>query len=68
MNDAPYISFCVVNTNEREMLLSCLASIHAHPPERPFEVLVLDNASEDGSAGAVEAAYGDGVQLSSAFC
>lgn len=50
------LSFCVVNTNGRELLLRCLASIRATaPPELEHEVLVLDNASDDGSAAAVEA-------------
>src|SRR5436309_4194168 len=48
------LSYCVVNTNGRELLLRCLDAIDAtHPPEVEREVLVLDNASEDGSADAV---------------
>jgi N-acetylglucosaminyl-diphospho-decaprenol L-rhamnosyltransferase len=48
------LSYCVVNTNGREDLLACLAAIErTHPPEIEHEVLVLDNASADGSAGAV---------------
>jgi GT2 family glycosyltransferase len=50
----PEVSYCVVNTNGREHLLACLAAIEAaHPPGVEREVLVLDNASEDGSADAV---------------
>jgi N-acetylglucosaminyl-diphospho-decaprenol L-rhamnosyltransferase len=49
-----------VNTNGRELLLACLAAIeHAHPDGVEREVLVLDNASEDGSAEAVRALGGD---------
>jgi N-acetylglucosaminyl-diphospho-decaprenol L-rhamnosyltransferase len=52
----PLLSYCVVNTNGREHLLACLEAIAAtHPPEVPHEVLVLDNASDDGSVAAVEA-------------
>ena len=48
------LSYCVVNTNAREHLLACLAAIeNAHPAGLEAEVLVLDNASEDGSAAAV---------------
>jgi N-acetylglucosaminyl-diphospho-decaprenol L-rhamnosyltransferase len=44
----------VVNTNGREDLLACLDAIgRTHPQEVEHEVLVLDNASEDGSAEAV---------------
>ena len=48
------LSYCVVNTNGRDDLLACLAAIERTAPatiER--EVLVLDNASDDGSAAAV---------------
>ncbi|MEA2257040.1 MAG: hypothetical protein QOG35_3085 [Solirubrobacteraceae bacterium] len=48
------ISFCVVNTEQRELLLRCLDAIAAERESLPFEteVLVLDNASGDGSATA----------------
>ena len=48
------LSYCVVNTNGRNYLLACLDAIernHADGDER--EVLVLDNASDDGSVEAV---------------
>jgi hypothetical protein len=57
---APTLSYCVVNTNGRELLLACLAAIeHTHPAGVEREILVLDNASEDGSAEAVRALGGD---------
>ncbi len=57
---APTLSYCVVNTNGRELLLACLAAIErTHPAGVEREVLVLDNASEDGSAEAVRALGGD---------
>jgi GT2 family glycosyltransferase len=59
----PEISICVVNTNGCEMLLACLESIFANPPSGEFEVLVLDNASDDGSGAAVRVKYGDRVRL-----
>jgi N-acetylglucosaminyl-diphospho-decaprenol L-rhamnosyltransferase len=50
------LSYCVVNTNGREHLLACLAAIRdTHPAGVGHEVLVLDNASDDGSADAVRA-------------
>jgi N-acetylglucosaminyl-diphospho-decaprenol L-rhamnosyltransferase len=52
----PTLSYCVVNTNGREYLLACLAAIErTHPAGVEHEILVLDNASEDGSADAVRA-------------
>jgi N-acetylglucosaminyl-diphospho-decaprenol L-rhamnosyltransferase len=48
------LSYCVVNTNGRELLLTCLEAIgRTHPPRIEHEILVLDNASDDGSAEAV---------------
>ena len=59
----PRISFCIVNTNARELVLECLGSIFEHPPATEFEVIVLDNASADGSASAIRERYGERVQL-----
>jgi GT2 family glycosyltransferase len=59
----PTISYCVVNTNGRDYLLACLAAIEAtHPEGMGREILVLDNASDDGSADAVRA-LGGGIRL-----
>jgi len=57
------LSYCVVNTNGREFLLACLGAIErTHPPAVEHEILVLDNASDDGSVDAVRA-RGDNVRL-----
>ena len=47
------LSICIVNWNTRDLLLDALASIYDAPPQFLFEVVVVDNASEDGSALAV---------------
>ena len=48
------LSYCVVNTDGRDELLACLEAIERTAPEGvEREVLVLDNASSDGSAEAV---------------
>lgn len=48
------LSYCVVNTNGRDFLLACLEAIErTHPEGVEHELLVLDNASGDGSADAV---------------
>jgi len=57
---APTLSYCVVNTNGRDYLLACLGAIErTHPQAVEHEILVLDNASDDGSADAVRAREGD---------
>ncbi|WP_166260763.1 glycosyltransferase family 2 protein [Marinobacter salicampi] len=59
----PLVSIIVVSYNTREMTLACLRSVFAETHSFEFEVLVLDNASEDGSASAIEADFGDRVRL-----
>ena len=54
------LSYCVVNTGGRDYLLDCLAAIErTHPDGVEHEVLVLDNASGDGSAEAVRERHPD---------
>src|SRR5262249_54947953 len=58
------LSYCVVNTDGREHLLACVDAILAtHPEGVESELLVLDNASDDGSAEAVSERFGDRVRL-----
>ena len=51
------VSYCVVNTSQRELLLRGLDAIAREREGLPFasEVLVLDNGSRDGSAEAAQA-------------
>jgi N-acetylglucosaminyl-diphospho-decaprenol L-rhamnosyltransferase len=51
------LTFCVVNTSQRELLLRGLDAIARERESLPFvtEVLVLDNGSRDGSAEAARA-------------
>ncbi len=57
MSDAIELSFCVVNTSQRELLLRGLDAIARERAALPFatEALVLDNGSRDGSAQAARA-------------
>jgi N-acetylglucosaminyl-diphospho-decaprenol L-rhamnosyltransferase len=57
------LSYCVVNTNGRDYLLECLASIRrTADPNAEHEIIVLDNASDDGSVEAIEERF-DGVRM-----
>ena len=51
MSVAPEVCAVVVSYNTRDELLQCLGSLEA--PAVPLEVIVVDNASRDGSADAV---------------
>lgn len=55
------LSIVIVNWNTRDMLRSCLASI-SRQPGLQTEVIVVDNASEDGSADMVAEEF-PGVRL-----
>ncbi|MBI3720920.1 MAG: glycosyltransferase, partial [Fimbriimonas ginsengisoli] len=53
----PVLSLLIVNWNTRERLRACLRSIGAFLPAEPVEVIVVDNASSDGSADMVAADF-----------
>jgi len=56
------VSAVIVNWNARDLLQSCLESLRDHPPrDRSLEVVVVDNASSDGSADLVRAEWPDVV-------
>ncbi len=46
------VSLCLVSYNCREELLRCLRSIEDHGASVQHEVIIVDNASDDGSAEA----------------
>lgn len=52
----PVLSIIVISYNTREMTLACLRSVVAETTT-PFELLVVDNASSDGSAEAISAEF-----------
>ncbi|MHC4516053.1 MAG: glycosyltransferase family 2 protein [Planctomycetota bacterium] len=49
----PTLSVVVLSWNTKDLTLACLRSLHAGEPRHPTEVLVIDNASTDGSADAI---------------
>ena len=57
------VSILVISYNTREDTLLCLRSVFEQTRETEFELIVLDNQSSDGSADAIEAEFGDRVQL-----
>src|ERR1043166_9404819 len=46
------VSIVIVSYNARADLERCLQSLHEAPPTVPHEIIVVDNASADGSADA----------------
>jgi len=51
------LSVCIVNWNTRDRLRACLRSLQEWPPQTAMEVVVVDNASTDGSAEMVRAEF-----------
>jgi N-acetylglucosaminyl-diphospho-decaprenol L-rhamnosyltransferase len=50
---APALSILMLSWNTRELTLDALRTIYEHPPASRFEVVVVDNASQDASADAI---------------
>jgi GT2 family glycosyltransferase len=55
---APLVSILVISYNTKEMTLDCLRSVAAQTAV-PHEIIVVDNASPDGSAAAIGEAFPD---------
>jgi GT2 family glycosyltransferase len=55
----PIVTFSIITRQSRGMLKDLLDSLFANPPRLPCEVLVVDNASVDGTAEMVETEYPD---------
>jgi len=54
----PQVVAVIVTYNRRDLLLEALAAVRAQQ-RPPDQVIVVDNASADGTADAVRAAFGD---------
>jgi N-acetylglucosaminyl-diphospho-decaprenol L-rhamnosyltransferase len=53
------VTVSIVNHESREQVLAALEALAAAPPAARLEVIVVDNASGDGSVEAIRAAFGD---------
>jgi GT2 family glycosyltransferase len=53
------LAIVIVSFNTRGDLENCLQSLHDHPPHVSHEIVVVDNASRDGSVEAVRARWPD---------
>lgn len=57
MKPAPQVAVVVVSYNTRDVLVNCLASVIESTHSRDIEIVVVDNASTDGSLESVHQTY-----------
>lgn len=62
MTTSPHVAIIIISYNTRDMTLAAIASAKAQT-RTPHEIIVLDNASTDGSADAIGAAHPDVVLI-----
>jgi len=62
VEDRPDVSVVIVNWNTRDILRDCLRSVYENAGEIDFDVIVVDNASTDGSVEMVRREF-DKVRL-----
>lgn len=51
------VSVAIVSYNTRDLLLDCIRSVYEHTKTTRFEIVVVDNDSQDGTAAALRARY-----------
>ena len=56
-DSGPVLSIVVTTYNGKEVLRDCLASIRQNPSREPFETIVVDDASTDGTSEMVAAEF-----------
>lgn len=52
------LSLIVLSWNTHDITVACIDSILTYPPNVPWELILIDNASSDGSAEALQKKYG----------
>ncbi len=53
----PVVSICIVTYKVRDLLRDCLDSIAQHPPACAYEIIVVDNHSQDGTLEMLQSDY-----------
>jgi GT2 family glycosyltransferase len=53
----PCLSICIVTLQARVYLKACLGSIIEHSPDFPYEIIVVDNDSSDGTREMLQEDY-----------
>jgi GT2 family glycosyltransferase len=53
------LSIIISCYNTRDLLADCLRSVYQNPPNQPYEVIVVDDASTDGTSEMVRATFAE---------
>ena len=53
------LDIVIVSYGSRELLRECLEALRAHPPSRSMSVVVVDNASGDGTVEMIDRDFPD---------
>lgn len=56
-------SVIIVNYNTKELTKNCLNSIFSNCSESDFEIIAVDNNSQDGSIEMLKKDFGDKIKL-----
>ncbi len=57
LKDKPTLSVVIINWNTKALVSNCIASVERYLGSVPHEVIVVDNASSDGSAEAIATSF-----------
>lgn len=57
------LSILVVNWNTRDLVIGCIHSILKNPPVFDYEIIVVDNYSQDGSVAAIVSLLGHNKKI-----
>ena len=63
MSNDTELSIIIVTFNSADLIRRCLNSVFSHETARSFEVIVFDNASEDGTTEIIEAQFPDAIVI-----
>lgn len=59
------VSIIIVSYNSKELILDCIQSIIDHTKAINYEIIVVDNASSDGSINAIKKSYPNVIVIES---
>jgi GT2 family glycosyltransferase len=61
----PIVSICIANYNGIGLIDDCIESVRAQDTQLPFEIIIHDDASTDGSVAHIRAHYPDATLIES---